>query len=131
MLLSPLVSPESAFHRRRITPAPPARLTVASARARGKQRSPVPAVLIVWLALGSCVLALVPAARGGVLLGATLPFWLVAAPMLNLLWWRRRECLAALRRCWTMRRRRAASAASAPSRAHLAVVVTAPASFRP
>jgi hypothetical protein len=46
-------------------------------------------VLFAWLLCGTIALVCVPAARGGALLGATLPFWLVGAPLLDLLWLRR------------------------------------------
>jgi len=42
--------------------------------------------LAAWLVSGACLLALFPALRGGATLGATLPFWLVAAPAINLVW---------------------------------------------
>jgi hypothetical protein len=61
------------------------------------KRMPAPAVretvLFVWLLCGTIALVCVPAARGGALLGATLPFWLVGAPLLDLLWLRRRRWL--------------------------------------
>jgi hypothetical protein len=47
--------------------------------------------LIAWLIFGCGVLLCVPATRGGPRLGATLPFWLVVAPMLNLAWLERRS----------------------------------------
>jgi hypothetical protein len=53
-------------------------------------RPPVGA-LIAWLIIGCAALLFVPATRGGRLFGATLPFWLVAAPMLNLVWLERRS----------------------------------------
>jgi len=51
-------------------------------------------VLFAWLLCGTIALVCVPAARGGALLGATLPFWLVGAPLLDLLWLRRQRWLA-------------------------------------
>lgn len=42
--------------------------------------------LTAWLLVGLAALALVPFARGDRLLGATLPFWLVAAPLIDLAW---------------------------------------------
>lgn len=47
--------------------------------------------LMSWLIGGIVVLLLVPAARGGATLGATLPFWLVAAPLIDLAWIERRR----------------------------------------
>lgn len=55
--------------------------------------------LYAWLALGACTLLCVPAARGGALLGATLPFWLVGAPLLDLAWLRRAAIVGTLHRC--------------------------------
>ena len=53
-------------------------------------RPPVGA-LIAWLVVGIGVLLLVPLARGDRLLGATLPFWLVVAPLVDLGWIERRR----------------------------------------
>lgn len=53
--------------------------------------------LMVWLLLGVCVYLCVPAARGGSGAGATIPFWLIAAPLLNLAWLARRRLVAAAR----------------------------------
>jgi len=68
------------------------------------------AVLVAWLLVGCAVVLLVPAVRGGRFLGATLPFWLVAAPLMNLAW-RYRALLASraaeiFRRSPTLRTRR-------------------------
>jgi hypothetical protein len=51
--------------------------------------------LVVWLLLGVCVYLCVPAARGGSGAGATIPFWLIVAPLLNLAWLGRRRAVAA------------------------------------
>jgi len=56
-------------------------------------------VLVAWLIVGCAVVLLVPAVRGGALFGATLPFWLVAAPLVDLAWIRR-ERLALHARRW-------------------------------
>ncbi len=47
--------------------------------------------LIAWFVIGVGVLLLVPLARGDRLLGATLPFWLVVAPLVDLGWIERRR----------------------------------------
>ena len=47
--------------------------------------------LIAWSIVGLIVVLCVPAARGGRVLGATLPFWLVAAPLIDLAWIERRR----------------------------------------
>ena len=84
------------------------------------------AVLVAWLLVGCAVVLLVPAVRGGRLLGATLPFWLVAAPLVDLAWTRRRR-LVANARTWisalqsrpaprNVRQRRARSAACSAAR---------------
>lgn len=53
--------------------------------------------LALWALAGLLVVMLVPAARPGPLLGWSLPFWLVLAPLLNLAWLTRRQWPAALR----------------------------------
>lgn len=47
--------------------------------------------LVSWAVGGLVVLLCVPAARGGAMLGVTLPFWLVAAPLIDLAWINRRH----------------------------------------
>jgi hypothetical protein len=42
--------------------------------------------LIAWAAAGCLVLLLSETARGGAALGASLPFWLVGAPLIDLAW---------------------------------------------
>lgn len=68
------------------SPAPSRRVSLASSR-RAAPRT----VLVLWLAGGIAALACIPAARGGTGLGATLPFWLVAAPAIDLAWIERRR----------------------------------------
>jgi hypothetical protein len=59
----------------------------ASSRSRPRRsRLRANAVLAAWLVAGCAVVLFVPAARGGRLLGGTLPFWLVAAPLVDLAW---------------------------------------------
>jgi len=55
------------------------------------------AVLVAWLVVGCAVVLIVPAVRGGRLLGATLPFWLVAAPLADLAWLGRERLAARMR----------------------------------
>lgn len=117
MLLSPLSLPQSDTRRRRAPIAARPPVPAALTAARGGADPFVPRLLIGWLALGLGLMVFAPAARAGGPLGATLPFWLVGAPVLNLLWWRRRECLAALRRRWQARRRRWPMAAGAARQA--------------
>ena len=52
------------------------------------------AVLLTWLAVGCSIVVLVPEIRGDRLLGATLPFWLVVAPLVDLAWIRRERIVA-------------------------------------
>ncbi|MFI4970234.1 MAG: hypothetical protein ACHP7D_08495 [Lysobacterales bacterium] len=85
MFVAPLpVSERSTQHRR-----PIARRGVRStprARSRLGNTSAAPVVVLAWLALGSAALLFVPAARGTALLGASVPFWLIAAPLIDLAW---------------------------------------------
>lgn len=65
--------------------------TIRSSRgAQSTRRMPhktrVPAWLITWLVGGALALALVPAFRGGSVGGLTLPFWLVVAPLIDVMW---------------------------------------------
>jgi hypothetical protein len=48
----------------------------------------------LWLAFGLLALAAIPPLRGGPLTGATAPYWLIAAPLIDLAWlgWRSRRC---------------------------------------
>lgn len=109
MLLSPLTLPDPVTRRRRDAAAP-ARVPATPPPRRDGEDSFAGTLLLGWLAFGLILVFFVPAARGGGLLGATLPFWLVGAPVLNLLWWRRRECLTALRRRPARSERRPSSA---------------------
>jgi hypothetical protein len=84
MFLAPFSVPPSL----RKEPKPPPRQSLRRACAN--------AALVAWLIVGSAVLLLVPAARGGHLLGATLPFWLVAAPLVDLAWIGRQRIAARL-----------------------------------
>jgi hypothetical protein len=59
--------------------------------ARPARTKPPIGGLLAWLAVGIGVLLLVPFARGDRFFGATLPFWLVAAPLLDLGWIERRR----------------------------------------
>lgn len=52
-----------------------------------------PSGLVAWLFAGTLILILVPGARGGPDLGATLPFWLIGAPLIGLAWTHRRAIL--------------------------------------
>jgi hypothetical protein len=58
---------------------------------RARPARPPAGALIAWLVVGIGVLLLVPLARGDRLLGATLPFWLVVAPLVDLGWIERRR----------------------------------------
>jgi hypothetical protein len=86
MLLAPLSVPSS--------------LGAPNRPLRRSRRAPrLNAVLVAWLLVGCAVVLLVPAVRGGHLFGATLPFWLVAAPLVDLVWIGR-ERLATRTRRW-------------------------------
>ncbi|GAA0710606.1 hypothetical protein [Dokdonella soli] len=112
MLVAPLALPERSLSRRR--GAPTRRTLLAGSRRRDEAAalSARPTVLCVWLAIGLGVLLCIPAARGDALLGATLPFWLVAAPLLDLAWVKRAGLLDTVRRRLrlTRMRRRATGA---------------------
>jgi len=110
MLLVPLASQESSVRPngsvRRLRPAPP-----EADRASGDAMPRAPALLVAWAILGAGVMFCVPSARGGGALGGTLPFWLVAAPLIDLAWCKRRTLSEAFRRgvrAWRSRRRAAA-----------------------
>ena len=49
-------------------------------------RSVVPMWLMVWAIAGVLALGLFPGLRGGPTSGLSMPFWLVAAPLINILW---------------------------------------------
>jgi hypothetical protein len=57
--------------------------------------------LLAWLALGIGVLLLVPLARGDRFFGATLPFWLVVAPLVDLAWVERRHIARRVTESWS------------------------------
>jgi hypothetical protein len=59
--------------------------------ARVRSAKPPVGLLIAWFIVGVGVLLLVPLARGDRLLGATLPFWLIVAPLVDLGWIERRR----------------------------------------
>lgn len=88
MFVAPLVLPTS-----RTTARPPAfaRVRDRTVTRMTEASTGAPLLLLIWLASGLLVLWCVPAARGSGPLGATLPFWLIAAPLLDLGWlWRAR-----------------------------------------
>ena len=58
----------------------------AHSRRRSSHETSVPAWLITWLVGGALALLLTPALRGGAVGGWTLPFWLVVAPLINIVW---------------------------------------------
>jgi hypothetical protein len=71
MLIAPFTVPASSTAR-------------ASSSRRIDREGAKRRVLLAWLALGAMALLLVPMLRGGRTLGGTLPFWLVAAPLVDL-----------------------------------------------
>jgi hypothetical protein len=68
--------------------------------------------LMSWLIGGLVVLLIAPAMRGGAMLGATLPFWLVAAPLIDLAWIERRRIAHRAKECLQNSGRRPAMARS-------------------
>lgn len=90
MFVADLVVPPSS-------PRAPVRAPLASApRPATAPAAPFALVgLLGWLGCGSLALAMLPASPAGLELGATLPFWLVGAPLLNLAWLLRRQVAGA------------------------------------
>lgn len=72
---------------------PPSERKGATSRsiAGARRTKPPVGALLAWLIVGVGVVLLVPLARGDRLLGATLPFWLVVAPLVDLGWIERRR----------------------------------------
>lgn len=86
MLLAPLSLIPAAPVRRR---ASPRKSVDVAAQAQHRHW-----LLVIWLLLGSLAVLCMPPLRGGPATGWTLPFWLVAAPLINLValhWSRRRR----------------------------------------
>jgi hypothetical protein len=83
MFVAPLPVPPSA-EPRRIVARPDSDLSSSKT------------AMALWLLAGLMAIIAVPAARGDAALGGTLPFWLVAAPVINLLWIERRRWSRAL-----------------------------------
>ncbi len=61
------------------------------------QRPVVPLWLVAWAACGMLALFAFPALRGGGFGGLTVPFWLVAAPLVDIAWLTRSRWLGRLR----------------------------------
>ena len=57
----------------------------------GPRVASVPAWLLAWAIFGGIAVLCVPALRGGPTTGLTLPFWLVGAPVVNILWLTRKQ----------------------------------------
>jgi len=96
MLVASLPSPGSLQASTRRRTAAHARTAAARRQTTTALRTvTVPAWLWFWLMAGTGLVACVPALRGDALTGATLPFWLVGAPLLDLAWVGR----AHLKRC--------------------------------
>jgi predicted lipid-binding transport protein (Tim44 family) len=89
MLIAPFsVSPAERSRSASPTPLRPARA-----------KAPIGG-LLAWLAVGIGVLLLVPFARGDHFFGATLPFWLVVAPLVDLGWVERRRIARRMTETW-------------------------------
>ena len=94
MFVAPLSLPSARAH-------PP----IVALRVRhGTSPAPV-RLLLAWLVAGLGLLAMFPPLRGGAAFGGTAPFWLVAAPLINLGWRLRGPIATALRAMWVARRR--------------------------
>lgn len=93
---------------------PPTATTRASARACAAPSQPAPVAtlaVVAWLVAGVSAIVLFPTLRDGPTLGVTIPFWLVAAPAIDLAWLARGRVIAALRRAARRPRRRPPSQA--------------------
>jgi hypothetical protein len=112
MFVAPLSLPASGSLDR-----PPVRLRrmVLDTRGFAKRFDPRP-LLLVWLLFGSVALLLFPDVCLVPRFGATLPFWLVAAPAIDLAWLMRSHLPGLLRSVWPSRgpRRRRCQARRAP-----------------
>jgi hypothetical protein len=85
MLVAPLLLPAPSAPRRHVV----GHCSVhALPRARRVPRSTpwAPLLVAIWLVLGCALLLCLPLARGGSAFGASAPFWLVAAPLIDLTW---------------------------------------------
>lgn len=94
MFVAPLSLPSARTH-------PPA---IALRVRPGAPPAPV-RLLLAWLVAGLGLLAMFPSLRGDAAFGGTAPFWLVAAPLINLGWRLRGPFATALRAAWAARRR--------------------------
>jgi hypothetical protein len=77
----------------------PFTLSAVSARRcdHGRAAAPrVPAWLLAWAVGGFLAMLLFPALRGGDMAGMSVPFWLLGAPLINLLWLARAHCKSLL-----------------------------------
>lgn len=109
MFVAPFASIAPALQPRTTPRVPP----------RGPALAPV--LVLAWLAAGSVLCACLPTVRDGTMWGATLPFWLIGAPLVDLVWLARhrigRAMVAGVRWCARMRLnlRRAAVRRRAPA----------------
>ena len=115
MFVAPLVVPSrSVTHSRRL-PAPRTPIASLPKTKRGARLTRVEGILLAWSLLGVFAYACAPSMRGSALLGATLPFWLIGAPLLDLAWLKR-ATLAGLFRGLLRARRRHVIQARKPRR---------------
>jgi hypothetical protein len=116
MLVAPLVLSTPSPSRRRI----PARTLPRPAPASGYARAAwIQVVLFLWLLIGIGAVIAVPAARSNDAFGATLPFWLIGAPLLDLAWLKRGHLIDAVGcRSRSMRLYIAAKRVALPPRRH-------------
>jgi hypothetical protein len=87
-----LIAPFSASPTER--PLPISRTIARPARTKR------PTGMLAWLSVGIGLVLLVPFARGDRYFGATLPFWLVVAPLVDLVWIERRRIGRRMAECW-------------------------------
>lgn len=99
MFIAPLVASTTAERQ----PSASLRPRPSLSHLRARSSTAAHHALLAWMAIGLLLLVFVPATRGDGLLGATLPFWLVMAPALDLIWLCRRQVKLLVRTCERIR----------------------------
>lgn len=96
MFVTPFVpGPSCTVHSGRSKMIQPRR-TVRQSR-RGLTSAWPRNLLVVWLGFGCIAMIAFPATHGDAQWGATVPFWLIAAPLINLVWTKRAALYRGLR----------------------------------
>ena len=95
MLLAPIVLDEPS------RPARSRRFAVGASRERAELR--MRRIALAWLGAGALAWLMLPALRGGPLVGASGAFWLIGAPLIDLAWLARRDIARSLRSAFAPR----------------------------